>query len=762
MLNNINRYSLTASREGKLQTSLRGRFSTTASAGSVGLPGYNSITTLTGFGKNVQAGIVEDILGSISEHALRNLYRDIYWHDPIAGSTVDLLSNLPFDSFSLVGVSDPKILETYLKCVENLKVNSLMIGISVDYLVLGAHVSSLIYNSQKRIYDDVMPLVLDNCKLTQIPIHGVDPVIDYVFPKDTLPLLQSKDPRIIQHLKKLPLSIRQGMQKGTASLDPTSTLYLHRRCFSTHVLGVSLYRKLLPIYLLEKSMLKGTIEAASRRQRGVLHLSCLTGNTLVSTEFGLQRIDSLVPHNTKQKPFSVPISIKIKGEKGNFYFTKYWHYRGKKDTVEVSTSTGIKITCTPDHKFLVFSNNKYIWKEAQYLKGNKICRTLNGLQKILKFSEYKYEKVIDVVKAGVHPVYDITMEKGGKTRFAANGIIVKNCGDEDWEPTGDNLTDLANMFQQADSDPINAIVATRKGVDTQEIREGNNFWKYDDIFEMTSTYKFRALGVNESFVDGTANFNTVDSALSVFMDQVKQYRNYITRTLFYEKIFPNIAVANGFLKSQKYETTGVIKENYGIRESRIKRDSQGKYYATCAGDTNHSMPEIDDLTKYEMPTIEWHKQLRPQGDKDYAEMLDHLMEKGVPIPIRMLAAAGGVNLDKVLEGEGEDISTRQKIAEYQERIQETIPNQGMQYTGAGIDNNLGIGNSVKRKPFSNRLKEFAELEDYKLNKTGKPIPISRREKRSIEERLNKFLVSSLKNKEEKSLFSKSNNPYGNV
>jgi hypothetical protein len=71
-----------------------------------------------------------------------------------------------------------------------------------------------------------------------------------------------------------------------------------------------------------------------------------------------------------------------------------------------------------------------------------------------------------------------------------------------------------------------------------------------------------------------------------------------------------------------------------------------------------------------MPTVEWHKQLQPESDNNYLEMLQQLQGMGIPIPHRMMAAAGGVDLDRILRQAPTDIKERELIQEYAEAVQE--------------------------------------------------------------------------------------------
>lgn len=48
--------------------------------------------------------------------------------------------------------------------------------------------------------------------------------------------------------------------------------------------------------------------------------------------------------------------------------------------------------------------------------------------------------------------------------FTQRGILVVTAGHEDWEPTQNELENLADMFIKASDDPQGAVVAVRRGV----------------------------------------------------------------------------------------------------------------------------------------------------------------------------------------------------------------------------------------------------------------------------------------------------------
>jgi hypothetical protein len=135
-------------------------------------------------------------------------------------------------------------------------------------------------------------------------------------------------------------------------------------------------------------------------------------------------------------------------------------------------------------------------------------------------------------------------------------------------------------------------------------------------------------------VNGLIGGNTVEASLSVFLDYIRSYREMITHRIFYQKLFPAIAVVNGF-----YQETSAS-DNFGA--------SQIQY-------------EMNDTTRLQMPRLHWHKALRPEADQEYLTVLTTLAEQGVPVTLRAWAAAGGLSLDNLEASLQEDAEIRAKI-----------------------------------------------------------------------------------------------------
>jgi len=517
------------------------------------------------------------------------LYRDIYYNDPVGGSAVDLLSSLPFGEFSLGGLEDEKITQRFQENIERLGVRTLIPEMSVDQLVLGMHCHSLLYNKDKRVFVDVMPYSPENLKIQTLPFYSQEPIITASYPENYRSALATDSPRMERLRKLVGNEVFDKIRGGTLELDPMTTVYIPRKTFSDTDMGVSYYRRLLPLYLIEKNLFRGTLVESARRQRGIMHLSLGDG--------------------------------------------------------------------------------------------------------------------------------------------------------EQWIPSPQDMEFMVDMFMNADTDPLGAIVATRMGVNVEEIRQGGDFWKVTDFSDSVLPQKLRALSISEAFLSGDANYNVNDNSMTVFIDMMRAYREMMTRKFFYEKLFPLISMVNGYTVNAKGKI--VVKDNL--------MDNL---------EPEEALHLLNDGSRLLIPTVSWSKQLKPEGDSAYMEMLNQMAEKGVPIPIRVLAAAGGLNLDELVKQKDDDLAIRKRLNEYRAELDALAPKGEGEGDGEGDDEDFtgeassmipmraisGIRSATQSRfgkvPLLNR--EFGDSgEIYDTTPTGKKKLIINQ--KAANERINRKIVSAMKN-----------------
>jgi hypothetical protein len=140
------------------------------------------------------------------------------------------------------------------------------------------------------------------------------------------------------------------------------------------------------------------------------------------------------------------------------------------------------------------------------------------------------------------------------------------------------------------------------------------------------------------------------------MDSISQTRDIITQMVYYNKICPIIAYHNDFKKKSNKKTS--------ILSSVDKSSGEKKFVGhNTPFKVTSNIPEIENISDYIIPTIQYNKSLKPEADSDYLDILNTLEEKGIPIPLRLYAAAGGENIDQLINAMDDDTELRLEIAE---------------------------------------------------------------------------------------------------
>lgn len=542
-------------------------FDTLSMSGNVNV----SSVQITGMMSDLMDGYMPATNESSAHPLIYKIYRDIYYFDPIAGGAVDMFTNLPFSDFSLAGIKDEKAVEPFHKSLANMRIRKLLGQLSTEYLVNGLFIGEMSWDDSKKEFTGISPHDPAFATLESELKFGMDPrvTIDLASAQSGMPIRSGA-------------LGRAGIKSDSKShvIPADNLLYMTRKGMFKDIRGLSYFKRILPIWFLEKALIRGTMDQSYKRQRSIAHMKV---------------------------------------------------------------------------------------------------------------------------------------------------------GSPEWTPSSEDMAILASMLSDAEMDPLGAILVTRDGVDVQEIRRGEDFWKHSDISDYAGTLKMKALGINEAILSGDATINTIEMAMSVFLETVKDHRDSITNELFYEKTFPKIAEAHGITRSR-------YKEEAGMRIPVTSSDGNGGYvteYVETASSFNFD-------GKFVMPSIHWHKSLKPESDSAYMEILTTLEEKGVPLPLRMWAAAGGIDLTSILEGLGEDAEVRKKIAAWRKANKVQAP--GPEGSGGEEDDDGFEGASdTSLKPVGLNNRSFAAVEDdgiLNIGSDGKRHTLSASGKKHLVEKVHKRIAEA--------------------
>jgi len=510
-------------------------------AGLSGVSGVGSSagagTSLTAFWGNYYQYFMTGLINDRNPEVLKAMFRDIYYYDNVAGSAVDIQSTLPFSDWTLGGL-DPSILEKFNEALNRLNIRRQLPEISVAYLTDGFFASTLVYDERVKQFLDSIIYDAEMCTVSETPFFNADPQITVQTTDAMRGFLQGNSIVARQYRKYIPQPYVQMMLDGRFELNPISTLFLARKTVQGAAY-TSYLQRILPMYLIEKSLFRGTLIEVTKRQRAMSHIQV---------------------------------------------------------------------------------------------------------------------------------------------------------GDDVWVPTGEELAAYAMQFQMAEADPLGAWVTTRNGVQVGDLRAAGDFLKWTDVSDQLTPYKLRALGISEAFLSGDTSFATGESAMSTFLESLEAYRAILTNRIFYDKLFPLIAVLNGFYK----------------KEAKVKaHDSNVESYLYNAHNRNNLM----------IPDLRWHKSLQSKDEASTLELLEKLEERGWPIALKRWAAAAGEDPDKLLQELQEDTILRKKLTKF---TGNDTSHDGEGDLGEYTDAGLALPSRMRlptKRPLLSR--EFKGEDAYELSKTGK-------------------------------------------
>lgn len=235
-------------------------------------------------------------------------------------------------------------------------------------------------------------------------------------------------------------------------------------------------------------------------------------------------------------------------------------------------------------------------------------------------------------------------------------------GEENWEPTEEEMNAYAELFMDAEKDPVGALVATRTGVTVNEVG-GNtlsDIVKLGDEWPFLTTAKMNALGISETFLSGEASYNSMEQVIGVFLDRIRAHRNFVTYRLLIDQILKPLAKKHKFIHTTKARLAHRIR-----------------------------VADSDDRTDYILPSIVYEKKLRPTENKDFLEVLATLEEKGFPITMRTWAATAGLDLQMEIDQMDDDISVRKLFEQQKQRIESVGSESGSSEEDSGTDEESG-------------------------------------------------------------------------
>lgn len=216
-------------------------------------------------------GLIPAQPSDLDSSMLSLFYRDIYLYDAVGGCAVNIQSSFPFSDWELRGLSDAQ-LKIYNDALERLGIRDLLPKISTAYLVDGFYVGSLVFDDATKCFMDILSYDSLQCQVTASPFNNVDPEVVVHTSGVMQNFLNNHSTYVDKYLEEMPRGIIELLKQEQFVLDPISTLFIGRRCLLDRAY-TSYLQTLLPTYLIEKTLFRGTLTEAQRRQRSTSHIT---------------------------------------------------------------------------------------------------------------------------------------------------------------------------------------------------------------------------------------------------------------------------------------------------------------------------------------------------------------------------------------------------------------------------------------------------------------------------------------------------------
>lgn len=242
-----------------------------AATGSPATQGVGGNVNVRGFWNSqyqyMMTGLIPADPQLIDTSSLSLFYRDIYLLDNTAGSAVDILSTFPFSDWELRGLEDNE-LKFFEDTLERLNIRMHLPRISTSYLVDGFFCGSLVFDARSRQFMDVLFHDALQCSVLPSPFGNIDPTINVRVGQATQQFIDDTSVYAKNYLAQMPAQFMELLRQGAFTLDPITTLFVGRQPLLDRAYTSFLHR-ILPMYLIEKTLYRGMLVEAARRQRAM-------------------------------------------------------------------------------------------------------------------------------------------------------------------------------------------------------------------------------------------------------------------------------------------------------------------------------------------------------------------------------------------------------------------------------------------------------------------------------------------------------------
>lgn len=214
---------------------------------------------------NFNQGRPEVMFGPKSPQEEHRVWRTLYKFDPIAGTCIDIFSELPWSDFIISNIEDPAIKEIFEIQKEKTNLLDLLPEITREYLTLGKAIIHNTFDSSSYLWKDIILQNPDYVDVLNMPLFSREPLLTMIPDQTIKTMLKNKDPRVFELCKKIPKEILTKLITGQKiPLSNENTTYLYRKISGYDSIGTSLMSRLYKIVMYEDAIYNASIAVAQR------------------------------------------------------------------------------------------------------------------------------------------------------------------------------------------------------------------------------------------------------------------------------------------------------------------------------------------------------------------------------------------------------------------------------------------------------------------------------------------------------------------
>lgn len=219
-------------------------------------------------------------------------YDAIFREDSICGAAIELRANIPYGGFTIGGLQKAK-LQKYEEAIDNMRLREVMKRVAIERDVMGSFFGMLDWNKENKTYDSMLPYSRQHISnIIYSPVYGMDPVVDIELSGMLRDAIETTDSRAENIKKCIPNFLKNNANGARGIPVPMDSVVWVDRPHTDPRFNSMLHR-ILPIFLIERAITRGTIESAQRRQRGIAHITVGMGDQWLASEEELASISDL-------------------------------------------------------------------------------------------------------------------------------------------------------------------------------------------------------------------------------------------------------------------------------------------------------------------------------------------------------------------------------------------------------------------------------------------------------------------------------------